>query len=178
MMSTRCLLLVAFLFVAVACSNSSTEPAFALKQLGTNVWAAIDNPKAQPSAGSNAGFVVGDDGVAVIDTFSTADAAKQLLREIHRVTKLPIRFAIDTHYHLDHVGGNGVFAAAGATVVAQRNVRDWIRSDNLRMITDGMAAEHLTITPEQRTAIEALMPPAVTYDDSLDLYLGSRRLHL
>jgi hypothetical protein len=43
------------------------------------VWVAIDNPKARASSGSNAGFVIGEDGVVVIDTFASSEAAKQLL---------------------------------------------------------------------------------------------------
>jgi len=87
------------------------------------------------------GFVIGDDGVAVIDTSASADAdgqfgtepAKQLLAAIRTLTKLPVRFVINTHYHLDHVGANAVFVDAGAMVLAHRNVRRWIHSENLRM---------------------------------------------
>jgi glyoxylase-like metal-dependent hydrolase (beta-lactamase superfamily II) len=86
-----------------------SKPPFKLTQIGPNAWAAIDNSIAKQRAGSNAGFVIGDDGVAVIDTLGSADAAKQLLAEIRHLTKLPIRFVINTHYHLDHVAGNGVF---------------------------------------------------------------------
>ena len=114
----------------------------------------------------------------MLDTFASAEAAKALLVEIRRLTTRPIRFVIDTHYHLDHVAGNAVFAQAGAMIVAQRNVREWIHRENLRMLTDGLATEHLTMTPEQRAFIEAFQPPTVVYEDRVDLYLGSRQLQL
>src|SRR3954447_25753569 len=38
---------------------------FVLKQVGPGVYAAIDGP--EHKAGSNAGFVIGDDGVLVVD---------------------------------------------------------------------------------------------------------------
>jgi glyoxylase-like metal-dependent hydrolase (beta-lactamase superfamily II) len=108
------------------CVQAPTEPPFTLKQIGPNAWAAIDNSNAKQRAVANAGFVIGDDGVVVIDTFASVGAAKQLLVEIRKLTKLPIRFVISTHYHPDHVAGNTVFVEAGAVVLAQRNVRGWI----------------------------------------------------
>ena len=41
------------------------------------MYAAIDGP--EHKAGSNAGFVIGDDGVLVIDSFFEPDAAKDWL---------------------------------------------------------------------------------------------------
>jgi len=108
------------LSLLLACSISSvlaqTPPApkpdaalpFTLKPLGHGIYAAIDNAKGE--SGANAGFVVGDDGVAVIDTFENEPAAQALLGEIRMVSKLPIKFVVNTHYHLDHVAGNAVFA--------------------------------------------------------------------
>jgi glyoxylase-like metal-dependent hydrolase (beta-lactamase superfamily II) len=142
---------------------------FEIKKIGDGVYAAIS--PGESKAGANAGFVIGDDGVAVIDTFEDASAAKALLDEIRKVTKLPIRFVVNTHYHIDHVAGNGVFAEAGAVVVAHRNVREWIHTENLKFFGE-------KITPEEKKFVESLTSPSVVYSDSLDLYLGSRHLAL
>src|ERR1700730_5846163 len=160
------------------CAQRFAELPFTLKQVGPNAWAAIDNHKARASSGANAGFVIGEDGVAVIDTFASTEAATKLLAEIRKVTKAPVRFVVNTHYHLDHVAGNGVFAGAGALVLAQRNVRDWIHTENLRMMTTAAAAAHDIITAEQRAVVEALVPPSVVYDEAVDLYLGSREIQV
>ena len=140
---------------------------FTLKPLGNNVYAAIDKPKS--SAGSNAGFVIGDDGVAVIDTFQDAKASEQLLAEIKKLTRLPVKFVINTHYHLDHVTGNGVFAQAGAVIIAQKNVRSWIHTENLKFFGP-------SIKPEQKAWIDGLVAPSVGYEIAVDLYLGSRKI--
>jgi cyclase len=136
---------------------------FTLVTLGKGAWAAI--AKTGGKAGGNAGFVVGDDGVAVIDTFEDPAAAQELLEQIRAITKLPIRYVVNTHYHLDHVNGNDVFEAAGAVVFAQRNVRAWIRTENLHLFGD-------RITPEMEKRIESLPLPDVVYDTGVDLYLG------
>lgn len=153
--------------VASRQASSTDNQFFTVEPLGNNVFAAIDKPKS--SAGSNAGFVVGDDGVAVIDTFEDAKAAQQLLAEIQKLTKLPIKFVVNTHYHLDHVTGNGVFSRAGAVVMAQENVRTWIHTQNLKFFG-------ANIKPEQKAWIDGLYAPDLTYDSGVDLFLGSQKL--
>jgi cyclase len=163
-----CLLLVvtALATPAQQASSPSALP-FTLKPLGNNVYAAIAVPKS--NAGSNSGFIVGDDGVVVVDTFVTTDAAKALLAEIQKLTKLPVKFVVNTHYHLDHVAGNGVYAAAGADIIGQKNVRGWIHTENLKFFGP-------TPQPEQKSLVEALVAPNITYDSALELFLGSRRI--
>ena len=131
----------------------------------------MPNAKAAAPAWANAGFVIGDDGVAVIDTLESDETATQLLTAIRARTKLPVRFVVNTHYHLDHVGGNGVFAAAGAMVVAERHVRDWIHTENLRLLGP-------QITPAQKATTEAFVAPTVVYDEGANLYLGSRQIQV
>ncbi len=143
---------------------------FTLHDLGHGDWAAIDNPAAKAArSGANAGFVIGPDGVAVIDTFENVAAAQTLLDKIRKKTNLPIRFVVNTHYHLDHVAGNNIFAAAGATVLAQENVRAWERTENAKFFGP-------KITAAQKEEVASLGLPSITYKDGVTLYLGARRL--
>jgi glyoxylase-like metal-dependent hydrolase (beta-lactamase superfamily II) len=137
---------------------------FTLKPLGHNVYAAIDGPKG--TAGANAGFVIGDDGVVVVDTFESVDAAKALLGEIRKLTPLPIKYVVNTHYHLDHTGGNRVFQDVGAVVIAHRNVPGWIHTENLKFFGD-------KIKPEQKAMVESLVAPSLVYDHGMSVLLGS-----
>lgn len=152
-------------------AQNAGVPAFILRQVGSNVWAAIDNPAARGVASSNSGFVIGNDGVAVIDSFTSADAATELLADIRQRTQLPIKFVINTHHHPDHVAGNGVFADAGATILAHRNVRTWIHAENLRLVDD-------KTPPDIKAWLQGLTSPAVIYADGVDLYLGERQLQV
>lgn len=69
-------------------------------------------PRSKIPAWANTGFVIGDDSVAVIDTTNSSDAdgnfevepAELFLAAIRKLTKLPVRFVINTHYHVDRVG--------------------------------------------------------------------------
>lgn len=61
---------------------------------------------------NNAGFVVGDDGVLVIDTASTEARTRALRAAIAAATDLPVRAVLNTHHHGDHTNGNCVFPEA------------------------------------------------------------------
>jgi glyoxylase-like metal-dependent hydrolase (beta-lactamase superfamily II) len=161
--------LVSCLLLAGAVSAAEAKRDFTLHEVGPGVFAAVGVPGS--GAGSNAGFIVGDDGVAVVDTFQSSAAAEQLLAAIRERTKLPIRFVVDTHYHLDHVAGNGVFRDAGAAIVAQRNVRAWERTENLKWWAPN-------VPPDKRAWVESFVLPNLVYDDGIDLYLGTRRLEV
>lgn len=153
--------LALFSSIAVAADN----PDFTVKKLAEGVYAAVSGDGSK--AGSNAGFVVGSNGVLVVDTFEDVAPAKELLAEIRKVTKLPIRFVVNTHYHLDHTGGNAVFAQEGATIVAQRNLRGWLNTENLKFFGPNPK-------PEAKTRVEALVPPDLVYTKAVDIFLGSR----
>ena len=142
---------------------------FSLKNLGHGAYAAIDNAKGE--SGANAGFVIGDDGVAVIDSFDNEPAARALLGEIRVLTKLPIKFIVNTHYHLDHVAGNAVFAKEGAVIIAHRNVPSWIHTENLKFFGK-------EITPEQKSQVDNLAAPNILYDSNIELRLGTVALRV
>src|SRR5499427_1314517 len=160
--------LLCVLFLSSVAIAADT-PDFTVKKLAEGVYAAISGDGSK--AGSNAGFIVGSNGVVVVDTFVSASAARDLLAEIRKVTNLPIRFVINTHYHLDHTGGNAVFAEAGATIVAQRNLRGWLRTENLKFFGANPK-------PEDKARVEALLLPDEVYSDALDIYLGSRLIQV
>ena len=140
---------------------------FVLKEVGPGVYAAIDGP--DHKAGSNAGFVIGDDGVLVVDAFFNQDAARALVSEIRRLTPKPIRYVVNTHYHADHTGGDQALRDAGAIIIAHRTVRDWVRVNNINLFGD-------RITPELKARIEALPLPDLVTDKDLTVWLGSRKV--
>jgi len=163
---------VAAALVALAGPTSSQAPSpaslpFVLKELGPGVYAAIDGP--EHKSGSNAGFVIGDDGVLVVDSFFVPEAARALVAEIHRLTPNPIRYVVNTHYHADHTGGDQVLRDAGAIIIAHRNVRGWVRVNNINLFGD-------RITPELKARIEALPLPDLTTDKDLTVWLGARKV--
>ena len=166
----RLFVALAALVLGGAASAEAPSPQalpFVLKQVGPGVYAAIDGP--EHKAGSNAGFVIGDDGVLVVDAFYNPDAARALVAEIHRLTPKPIRYLVNTHYHVDHTGGDEALRDAGAIIIAHKNVRGWVRVNNINLLGE-------RITPELKSRIEALPLPDLVTDKDLIVWLGSRRV--
>ena len=142
---------------------------FTLVPLAEGAWAAVAKPGDCASLG-NAGFVIGSDGVLVVDAFATQEAAQELSAVIHRLTRAPIRWVVNTHYHLDHVGGDAVFAKQGAVILAHENVRAWVRTENLKWRAE--------IKPEEKAMLAALPLPDVVYRDGVTLWPGGRRIEV
>lgn len=120
---------------------------------GGAAWAASDRPQAEQVAPgvwmvqgasalgssanrnfiSNAAFVVTDDRVVVLDALGSPALAEELIAEIRRVTPLPIRHVIVSHYHADHIYGLQVFKALGAEVIAHEAAKAYLTSDTARL---------------------------------------------
>ena len=58
---------------------------------------------------SNFGFILGDDGIIVVDTGWFPHTAKRALADLREITDKPIKAMIITHPHPDHVGGMKLF---------------------------------------------------------------------
>lgn len=118
---------------------------------------------------SNAGFVVTDDGVVVIDALGSPALAEELIGEIRRITRQPIRYVIVTHYHADHIYGLQAFKTAGATIIAQRSGREYLQSDTAQRRLEASRQELFPWIDEQTR----LVPADRWIDADTDLRVGS-----
>ncbi len=70
-------------------------------------------------------FVVGEDGVAVFDTFHSGHA-QEMLVAIRSVTDKPLKYAFHSHNHWDHASGGQVLKDAGAQTVMHALAAEWL----------------------------------------------------
>lgn len=82
---------------------------------------------------SNAGFVITQDSVVVIDALGSPALATRLLGEIRKLTSKPVSTVILTHYHADHVYGLQVFKKAGAKIIAHTAGREYLNSQTAEL---------------------------------------------
>ena len=76
--------------------------------------------KTIPFGGSNHTWIVFKDYVVVVDANFPKEAA-DVIADIKKTTKKPIKYVLDTHHHGDHAYGNAVWAKEGAQIVASKN---------------------------------------------------------
>ena len=122
---------------------------------------------------SNAGLVVGPQSCLVIDTLYVRPMTEAFKRSIRKVTKEPVRQIVCTHHHADHTLGLNWFAD-DIPVIAHRFMRE-------RMIETGLDLAHYRrVNPEYAAHLHDLEQrlPTQTYEGSMTLYLGDRRVEL
>ncbi len=98
-------------------------PPPALRRLAPGVYAALGDSGRGSEGRPNAGFVVTDSGVVVIDAMASPRQAEELVQAIRSVTSRPIKWLILTHHHPDHHFGAIVFRRLGAKVIAHPDRR-------------------------------------------------------
>lgn len=120
----------------------------------------------------NIGFIVGQKGVAVIDSGGSLKIGQQLKEAIRKITPLPILYVINTHVHPDHIFGNAAFKADNPIFVGhaklaeamERRRETYMRNNAAWLGADFVGSE--------------MIKPTQTVDASMDIDLGGRSLHL
>ncbi len=118
----------------------------------------------------NSSIIIGDNGVAVIDTQVNQMMGKRLLKAIRSITDKPILYAINTHYHWDHTNGNIIFRQEGATVVAREMTKDFMVNRAPRQ-EDFLRSRGFTLG-------DPPFLPQQTFTHETELDLGNQPLHL
>jgi glyoxylase-like metal-dependent hydrolase (beta-lactamase superfamily II) len=119
-------------------------------------------------AGGNVAVTVGDDGLFIIDDEIQPMNAK-LKAALGAISKKPVRFVVNTHWHADHTGGNPAMAAAGAVIVAHENVRKRLSVDQVLKFMD----KEMKIPATPPAAL-----PVVTFTDDVTLHLNGDEVHV
>ena len=145
-----------------AAAQQQPLPDFSKIQIETHQVAA--NIYMLVGAGGNIAVSAGDDGLLMVDTeyppmFDKIESA------LKKISDKPLRFVIDTHWHLDHASGNENFARAGAVIVAQENVR--------RILASGTIRDGVNYPPFPKDDL-----PAITYNDHATIYWNGETVRL
>src|SRR5258708_4807815 len=108
---------VALGVVSLAVTAGRAEPKFVNEQydlikIADGVYSFIAPESDSVVVQSNCTVVIGDDAVLVVDSGQFPSLAERMVADIKKLTSVPVRYLINTHWHLDHVWGNAVFRDA------------------------------------------------------------------
>jgi cyclase len=140
-----------------------TTASLKLEQVGTNIYTLISSTDYPPTneniAICNAGIIIGDDGVLIIDPFQSEALGNLLLSEVKKITDLPVKYVLNTHFHFDHTGGNKAIKAQQIALMGRGSIRE------------DMLTRNLEDDPNP-------VPPEVILNSDSSIWLGQREVQL
>lgn len=121
------------------------------------------------------GAIVGAAGVAVVDTRSSRTQGAELGDHVRRLSRQPVRWVVNTHWHFDHCFGNAEFARDAAEVWGHETVPDML-AQNAGTVSEWLAHQ----SPEWADAMATLVvtPPNRTLTRTATIDLGDRGIEL
>jgi glyoxylase-like metal-dependent hydrolase (beta-lactamase superfamily II) len=161
MFATQRLAPLALLLLAVLASAVQAQD-FSKVEFRTTKLA--DSVYMLQGSGGNIALSVGDDAVFLVDD-DYAPLTPKLKAAIAAISKRPVNFVLNTHWHFDHVGGNEALGKEAAVIFAHDNVR-------MRMSTEQFIAMFQTKVPASpRGAL-----PVVTFASDLSLHINGEEI--
>jgi len=124
---------------------------------------------------TNAGIIVGDESVLVIDSLRVPSFARDLIKDVKDITNKPIKFVIDTHSHWDHSWGNEEFP--DATIIGHKNCY----AEMVDVEWNEQWRKKVTSSNDpwsEEGNIVNITPPNMTFETSMQMYFGGRKLDL
>lgn len=109
--------------------------------------------------------VTSDEGVLLSDC-GFIGSGKQLKSELEKISPLPVKYVINTHWHHDHAGGNFTFYD-NATIISSQQTRE--------ILATNYTSEFWQETYE---AFPDYALPEITFKDSIKLNFGCESIEL
>ena len=73
--------------------------------------------------------VLGAEGILLVDTRCSPAEGREIKEELARITRLPVRWVVNTHAHYDHILGNAEFDAPRLVPPAEFRAHENVRSE-------------------------------------------------
>jgi cyclase len=117
-------------------------------------------------AGGNIAVSYGADGPVIVDD-QFVPMVPKIVAAVRALQDGPIRFVINTHFHLDHTGGNEPMTGAGAVIFAHENVRKRMSVDQFSKLMN-----------RKMPAAPAAALPIVTFADGVTLHWNGETIRV
>jgi glyoxylase-like metal-dependent hydrolase (beta-lactamase superfamily II) len=99
-----------------------------VRKVGNGLYATISDPSKGIQTMCNGGFLAGKESALLVEGFVSPAGASFQMDALRSVSQVPVKAALDTHYHFDHSTGNSFYGA--------NNVPIWAHAAVARRIVD------------------------------------------
>lgn len=87
-----------------------------IRRVGNGLYATFSDPSKGLQTMCNGGFLAGKDSALLLEGFVSPAGAAFQMDAFRAVSQVPIKAALDTHYHFDHSSGNCFYGANNVPV--------------------------------------------------------------
>jgi cyclase len=138
------LMLVTCIVPLYSDSIATTERTVTMLVEGVYEIRHSDAPDGFPQG--NTTVVIGDRAVLVVDSGLLPDSTRQDVEQIRRWTDKQVVYLVNTHWHMDHTLGNGIYVAAfpSIQIVAQKETQKLISDYNAAALARYPQREEVT----------------------------------
>ena len=130
---------------------------------------------AQKPADSNAGIILTQEGVVLIDSGHNPPDSQAILKSVRQLTSQPIRFLINTEPHGDHTTGHFLFSPP-AVIIAHEGATDSMKKAYNPQRNEKLMADY----PDMRESFKGfkMITPQIEYRDKMTLNVGETPFEL
>ncbi|HEY4649293.1 MAG TPA: MBL fold metallo-hydrolase [Gemmatimonadales bacterium] len=146
-------------FAIASALTVTSPPVLKIVPLGHNVFAAIRQEPMTLALNANSLIVVRDSDVVVVDAQFTRAATMETISAIRKISRKPVSYVVNTHWHDDHLAGDQVYQDSfpGVRFVMQENTAT-------DLVTQG--------TPNRKSQVEGAPPVVDRFEHLLSMGLG------
>ncbi len=169
-------LVLVFVFIGSLAFSQIALAAEKLTKIADGVYSYVDTKNSTPqnSFGANAGIIIGKDGIVVIDTLVSSKEAKRFIKDIKAISKKPIKYVVNTHYHLDHTFGNADFKRLGAVIISHTNDGNNLKTHGETALKN---AKNYGLSEKDMKGTK-IAYPVLTFTDRIEIDLGNQKIEL
>jgi cyclase len=102
-----------------------------VRKIGNGLYATISDPSKGFTTLCNGGFLAGKDAALLLEGYAGPAGASFQMDALRMVSQVPVKGALDTHYHFDHSMGNSYYGGNGVPL--------WAHATAAKRIVDNYA---------------------------------------
>ena len=184
-------------------ANATTGPGPQKTEIAAGVYQFV-SPDIAGNVNGNSVAIVTERDILVFDTDLLPSSAHDVLQEIRKLTRKPVRYVVNSHWHPDHSGGNEIYvrefpdleiiATSDTRRLMENTMAVYVKTLEYEAALAFQNVDDKTLTAKDREELQAQRQqedsflaeyksahpklPTLTFDDTLTLYHGGREFQL
>jgi len=166
------------LVVLFAATSSLAGPKFvneeySLTPISDGIYSFIAPESDSGVVQGNCTLIIGDDAALLVDSGQFPSLAQRMVADTKKLTAKPVRYLVNTHWHFDHVWGNGVFRDAypGLAIISTEFTRELVEREGPKTIKNQPKVNSDQAAQYHKAVADGRFPNGPALDDDEKQFL-------